>query len=126
MAAHNELGRWGEDVATEYLERKGYRIVERDWKSGHRDIDIIAQDGNELVFVEVKTRQTAQFGSPWEAVDYRKLHNIQSAINHYISFRRVNMRVRFDVVSIVATDRTNPQIEHIEDVQLVTYGGYRR
>lgn len=126
MAAHNELGQWGEMVAEDYLERKGYRIVERDWKSGHRDIDIIAQDGDELVFVEVKTRQTADFGNPWEAVDHRKIRNIKAAINHYINFRHLNMRVRFDIVSIVATDRNNPQIEHIEDIQLVTYGSYSR
>ena len=46
MAAHNELGKWGEDLATTYLEQKGYTIMERDWKSGRRDIDIIARDGN--------------------------------------------------------------------------------
>ena len=48
MAAHNELGKWGEDIASEYLIHNGYQIVERDWKSGRRDIDIIATDGNRL------------------------------------------------------------------------------
>ena len=57
MAAHNELGQWGEEVATDYLRRKGYTIVERDWKSGHRDLDIIAMDGQTLVVVEVKRRR---------------------------------------------------------------------
>ena len=56
MAAHNDLGKWGEDRAADYLQRKGYRIVARNWKSGHRDIDIIAMDGDEydgtVVFVE--------------------------------------------------------------------------
>ena len=56
MAAHNELGKWGEDLASDYLEQKCYTIMERDWKSGRRDIDIIAHDGNTIVFVEVKTR----------------------------------------------------------------------
>ena len=64
MAAHNELGKWGEDLATAYLEQKGYTIVERDWKSGRRDIDIIAIDGNTVVFVEVKTRKNNVFGEP--------------------------------------------------------------
>ena len=69
MAAHNELGKWGEDLATAYLEQKGYTIVERDWKSGRRDIDIIARDGNIVVFVEVKTRKNSVFGAPEEAED---------------------------------------------------------
>ena len=64
MAAHNELGKWGEDLAAAYLEQKGYTIMERDWKSGRRDIDIIARDGNIVVFVEVKTRRSSVFGEP--------------------------------------------------------------
>ena len=67
MAAHNELGKWGEDLATAYLEQKGYTIIERDWKSGRRDLDIIALDGNTVVFVEVKTRRSSVFGAPEEA-----------------------------------------------------------
>ena len=69
MAAHNELGKWGEDLASDYLEQKGYTIMERDWKSGRRDIDIIARDGNIVVFVEVKTRRSSVFGEPEEAID---------------------------------------------------------
>ena len=81
MAAHNELGKWGEDLATAYLEQKGYTIVERDWKSGRRDIDIIARDGNTVVFVEVKTRKNSVFGAPEEAIDFHKLQNLQQAIS---------------------------------------------
>ena len=70
MAAHNELGTWGEQCAVEYLRRKGYVILERDWKSGHRDLDIIAFDGVTMVFVEVKTRRNRMFADPEMAVDY--------------------------------------------------------
>ena len=77
MAAHNELGIWGEQCAEEYLRRKGYVILERDWKSGHRDLDIIALDGAVLVFVEVKTRRNRMFTDPEAAVDYRKIRNIK-------------------------------------------------
>ena len=52
MAAHNELGQWGENLAAEYLCSKGYVIIDRDWRSGHRDLDIIAEDGDVVVFVE--------------------------------------------------------------------------
>ena len=62
MAAHNDTGKWGEDLAAKYLEEKGYTIVERDWKSGRRDIDIIALDDDVVVFVEVKTRRNRLYG----------------------------------------------------------------
>ena len=67
MAEHNELGTWGETLAAEYLEKKGYQILERDWKSGHRDLDIIAMDGDTMVIVEVKTRRNRLFTDPkWQ------------------------------------------------------------
>ena len=120
MAAHNELGKWGEDLATAYLQGKGYAIIERDWKSGHRDIDIIAKDETgTIVFVEVKTRRSRVFGEPEEAIDYRKMQSLQQAINHYIKFRRINCEVRFDIVSIVGTMDSDPEINHIKDVALL-------
>ena len=95
MAAHNELGKWGEDLATAYLEQKGYTIVERDWKSGRRDIDIIARDGN------------------------IKLQNLQQAINHYVKYKHIRQPIRFDIVSIVGTIGQTPDIRHIQDVTLI-------
>ena len=80
MAAHNELGKWGEDLATDFLEKKGYEIIERDWKSGHIDLDIIAQEGTTLVVVEVKTRRNRLYGDPEEAVDYKK--KVESSVGH--------------------------------------------
>ena len=119
MAAHNELGIWGEQCAEEYLRSKGYVILERDWKSGHRDLDIIALDGAVLVFVEVKTRRTRVFGEPEEAIDYRKIQSLQQAINHYIKYRRINSSVRFDIISIVGTTDSEPELDHIKDVALI-------
>ena len=120
MAAHNELGKWGEDLAVAYLQGKGYTIIERDWKSGRRDIDIIAKDETDtIVFVEVKTRRNRLFGEPEEAIDYRKMQSLQQAINHYIKFRRLNGNVRFDIISIVGTIGTEPEINHIKDVSLI-------
>lgn len=126
MAVHNELGKWGEELAADYLERKGMRILERNWRSGHRDIDIIARTVQEIVFVEVKTRRTANFGDPWEAVDWRKQKNLLAAINHYVRSRCIDLRIRFDIISIVMTDPDHPQIQHLEDVQLLSYGCFQR
>ena len=115
MALHNELGKWGEDVAAEYLERQGYTIIERDWKSGHRDLDIIALDGDTIVFVEVKTRSNRMFTDPEMAVDYQKIRHLQQAANHYIKYRHINHDIRFDIITVVGTMNDSPAIDHIKD-----------
>ena len=116
MAAHNELGTWGEELAAQYLLKKGYTILERDWKSGHRDIDIIAIDGDVVVFVEVKTRRNRLFIEPEEAVDYMKLRNLRAAINHYVKYKRIDHEIRLDVITVVGTPQQGePDISHIED-----------
>lgn len=117
MAQHNDTGKWGEELATQFLQQKGYEIVERDWHLGHRDIDIIARspDYSELVFVEVKTRTTDVIMKPEDAVDIRKIRNIGIAANGYIKMLGVTEQLRFDIISVVGKDKDSAQIEHIED-----------
>ena len=119
MAEHYELGQWGEEVAADYLRRKDYTIVERNWKSGHRDLDIIAWDGasQSLVFVEVKTRRNRMFSDPEEAVNHQKMYHLRKAANHYVKYRRLDCNLRLDVITVVGTPETVPEIEHIEDFQ---------
>jgi len=101
------------------LREKGYVILERDWHSKHRDIDIIAQNGETIVFVEVKTRRNNDFGTPLKAVDHQKQQNLLRAINHYIHYRRLDCPWRFDVISIVGTPGCqDPQIAHLEDINI--------
>ena len=119
MAAHNELGKWGEDLAARYLQQRGYVVVERDWRLGHRDIDIVALDGDTAVFVEVKTRRNRMFGEPEDAIDYRKRQSLLAAINQYVRMRRINCEIRFDIVTVVGTMDGEPEIDHIKDVRLV-------
>ena len=119
MAAHNDLGKWGEDCAAEYLQRMGYTIVARDWKSGHRDIDIIAMDAATAVFVEVKTRTSRAIVDPETAVNYQKRRNLQSAINHYVKYFHVDSDIRFDIITVVGTiGAATPEIEHLKDIPL--------
>lgn len=118
LAYHAALGKWGEDTATVYLQDKGYTIVERDWHSAHRDIDIIATDGDMLVFVEVKTRSNDFFGTPEQAVDYRKQQNLRHAINHFLKYHHTDLPWRFDVITVIGTIGTQPAINHIEDFSL--------
>ena len=119
MAAHNDLGKWGEDLAADYLRDKGYVIIDRDWKSGHHDLDIVAKEDETLVIVEVKTRRNRLFGNPEEAVDYRKLRSLQMAINHYIKYRHINGDSRLDIITVVGTVGEEPEIEHIKDVSMI-------
>lgn len=117
MAAHNELGEWGEEKAAQYLSRGGYTICQRDWKSGKRDLDIVAltPDGTTLVFVEVKTRASDELESPQDAVTRKKMASVGCAANDYIKSFAVEDEVRFDVISVVGTNDSDIRIEHIED-----------
>lgn len=118
MAAHNELGRRGEDIAARYMEQKGWYIRHRDWRYHHTDIDMVCidEDDTTLVFVEVKTRSSAEHGRPSEAVDADKRRNIVSAATAYkMMFRKENRRIRYDIISIIATPDGKTNIEHIEN-----------
>lgn len=113
---HLKMGVWGEELAAAYLRENGYIILERDWHSKHRDIDIIAQQGDCIVFVEVKTRRNSEFADPIQAVNYQKLKNLRLAINHYINYRKIDNPWRFDVITIIGTmGTTKPEIHHIKD-----------
>jgi len=117
MAEHNETGRRGEDLATAFLLSKGYGILERNWKSGRKEVDIIAQDGTDVVFVEVKTRTAEDVLSALDAVDRRKQSHIIAAAEAYIQTMRLNLSPRFDIVTVVG-EAPNQQFEHIVDAYL--------
>ena len=117
MAKHNELGKIGEELAVQFLIDKGYEILERNWRNIHKEIDIIAKEGEDLVIVEVKARQTDEYGEPDIAVTKRKQRMLIAAANAYILRNNLDMSTRFDIVSIVFKDG-EPVIEHIEDAFL--------
>ena len=113
---HNiKLGKLGEDLATDYLVSKGYTIFERNWRNHHKEIDIIAFDGKMLVIVEVKTRQTDDFGTPNLAVDRRKQRLLIAAANAYIFRHNIDYETRFDIITVVVKEGQEPNIEHLED-----------
>lgn len=117
MAEHNDLGKWGEDEAALYYEDRGYEILERDWKVGKRDIDLIAltEDKDTLVFVEVKTRQNNDLLEPEEAVDVKKMRNLAIAANAYVKLHGLDMDVRFDIISVIGKCSCVESIECFED-----------
>jgi putative endonuclease len=100
-------GKNGEELAVRYLEEQGYAIVARNYRLRMGEIDIIARDGEFLVFVEVKTRRSSRFGSPFEAVDFRKQQQIIRVARMYLSRHGgENRAVRFDVVAVYFEQRT--------------------
>jgi putative endonuclease len=117
MAKHNDLGKWGEDYAEEYLIKKGYTVAARDWHLGKRDIDIIAYtpDALTIVFVEVKTRRWDDVMDPTEAVNRQKIKSIGYCANAYIKDFNIDLDMRFDIIAIVGSQETDIKIHHIED-----------
>lgn len=108
-----EVGSWGEQQAREYLVQKGYCILETNWHDSHREIDIIASKGDDIVIVEVKTR-TSTFMNPIDAVNKQKQKLLIAAANYYVKKNHIDKNVRFDIISIVATNG-EIQLEHIEN-----------
>ncbi|MEN8190775.1 MAG: YraN family protein [Thermodesulfobacteriota bacterium] len=116
-------GRRGEQLAAEFLESLGYSVVERNFRWGGAEVDIIVRTDSTLVFVEVKTRKSSSFGSPAEAVTLKKQQQINRvALNYLTRCKGPKMNIRFDVIAVVITERTGPQIEHIPNAFEATLG----
>lgn len=115
MAEHNDLGKWGEDVALAYLLDQGYRLLDRNWHQGHRDLDLIMQQDDTLVIVEVRTRRNNLFMDPEQTVDALKMVSLSKAANAYIRLHRISLNIRFDIVAITGTPSSDFTINHIED-----------
>ncbi|HCE54813.1 MAG: hypothetical protein APF83_06765 [Lutibacter sp. BRH_c52] len=114
MAKHNELGELGEDLAVEELEKKGYEIVERNWRYKKAEIDIIARKDEVLAIVEVKTRSSDYFGDPQDFVNTKKIKMLVEAVNEYVNSKDLEVEVRFDIMAIII-NKNKLTIEHLED-----------
>ncbi|MCD6557384.1 MAG: YraN family protein [Bacteroidales bacterium] len=114
MAKHNILGNKGEQAAAEYLAGKSYKILARNKRYGHLEIDIIAEYRDMIIFVEVKSRSGTYFEQPFQAVTIKKQKKIIKAANIYIEENEIDLEARFDIISIVEQNGKF-QIEHIED-----------
>jgi putative endonuclease len=114
MADHNDFGKQGEEIAVDFLQKKGYKILERNWKSGKNEIDIIATEGKYIIVVEVKARHSNFAGEPEIAVTMDKQRALIRAANAYVHIMNRSEEVRFDIVSILVVNGKE-QIHHIED-----------
>ncbi|HOP85981.1 MAG TPA: YraN family protein [Syntrophorhabdaceae bacterium] len=112
-----EQGKEGEDKATSILKAKGYKIIERNYRNPFGEIDIVAEEGGYLVFIEVKKRNTETFGDPLHAIDEAKKRHIIKSAQYYLKSHKLNnKKARFDVVGI-----TKDNIKIVKNAFLVEY-----
>ncbi|GAA3632040.1 YraN family protein [Flavivirga jejuensis] len=114
MAQHNELGKKGEQLAVDFLLKNGYDIVERNYRSGKAEVDIIAQQKDTLAIIEVKTRSTTDFGNPQDFVKPKQIQRLVNAVDEYVNTNDLDVEVRFDIIAIVKEGK-GFNIEHLED-----------
>lgn len=113
MAQHNDIGKWGENLAYEYLVAHGYAITERNWRLGHYEIDLIAVKGNRIIFVEVKTRADKDC-DPTDAIDEKKIRRTVRSANAYVTTYALPHEVQFDIIAISGTPN-DYELRHIPD-----------
>lgn len=110
--SHIDLGKSGEDLALKYLLEQDYKFMDRNYRYGKGELDLVMQQGNELVVVEVKTRSSEKYGSPIIAVSRKKQQQIIKVANSYIAQNQIDKEVRFDVISIII-NQYERKVEHI-------------
>lgn len=117
VTARGRLGRQGEALAREYLIRRGCQVLGQNVRLGRHEVDLIVRDGNDVVFVEVKTRASDRFGEPEAAVTRRQLAHLERAIAVYVQAHQEVRRVRFDVIAVRwAGAGERPQLRHLRAV----------
>lgn len=124
MAQHNIVGSWGEKVAANLLTAKGMAIVASNWKSGKYELDIIAQTGTMIVFVEVKTRTDASQQDPYEAFTAAKQRRMLLSADAFMHANPSPLTPRFDFIAITGNEH-DYKIEHIEDLYMPALRTYR-
>ena len=115
MGKHNDLGKRGEDLAAQFLEEKNYQLLERNWRHGRAELDIIAMDGKTMIFAEVKTRSDDIFERPENAVKNKKRGLMIKAAIGYMHKSKHENAIRFDILSVILRGVATPQIDHFKD-----------
>ena len=114
MAQHNELGEKGEQLAVDFLLKKGYNIVERNYRFDKAEVDIIAKKKDILAIIEVKTRSSTDFGNPQDFVKPKQIQRLVKAVDEYVTSNSLDVEVRFDIIAIVKAGK-GYEIEHLEN-----------
>lgn len=113
MAHKDDLGRWGEDIATEFLRTEGYEIVDRGWRCSRGEVDIIARRGGALAFVEVKTRRSLRYGHPLEAITPAKFSRLRILAGEWCRSTGLPFgAIRIDGIGIVGDGAHVDSLDH--------------
>lgn len=115
MSKHNETGINGENIAANFLLKNGFTILHRNWCHGKKEIDIIASKDDLLIFIEIKTRTSFDFGFPEEAVTLRKQNYLKAAAEAFLEDKPQYLKIRFDIVSVLLENDNAKEIVHFED-----------
>lgn len=114
MAEHNELGKIGEEMAVEFLQKEGYTILQTNYTFQKAEIDILAEKAGVLAVVEVKTRSSLDFGLPQDFVKPKKIQLLVKAVDAFVTQNDLDLEVRFDIIAIHKEDKSFV-IEHLID-----------
>ncbi|WP_367756023.1 YraN family protein [Flavobacterium sp. WC2430] len=114
MAEHNELGKFGEEMAVAFLQKEGYEILDTNWTFQKAEIDIIAKKEDILAIVEVKTRSSIEFGLPQDFVKPKKIQLLVKSVDAYVVEKNMDVNVRFDIIAIHKEGKSFV-IEHLID-----------
>ena len=115
MGKTNETGARGERIAEEYLRNEGFEILHRNWRTAHKEVDLIATEDGMLVIVEIKTRADLRFGFPEEAVSTSKQRHLREAAEVFLRLFPEHRTARFDVVSIIEKNGMVKDLRHFRD-----------
>ena len=115
MADHNDFGKLAEELAESFLVEKNYKILAKNYRYLKAEVDIIAQFENQIVIVEVKARATDAFMLPQEAINKKKIRLIVSAANEFLETNNIELETRFDVISVLPSEKGKLEITHIEN-----------
>lgn len=111
-----DIGSHGEDIAMEWLREQGFYIVERNWRIGHYEIDIIAQHFDTLHFVEVKTRKLGGWQSPYDSITEQKKNALRKGAMAYRTIHRTPLEIEFDLIAVIIDDHNHHTIEYTKNI----------
>ena len=111
-----DIGGRGEDIAMEWLRERGYLIVERNWRIGHYEIDIIAQHYDTLLFVEVKTRRDSGWQSAYDSINDSKIRSLRRGAMAFRAIRRIQLNLQFDLIAVTVDPFGNHTVEYTENI----------
>lgn len=114
MLSHREIGTTAEEIAQQHILKLGYRILDTNWQYGHLELDIVALENDQLVVVEVKSRNGIRYEHPSEAITNTKIKRIVDAAEAYIFKKDLNLDTRFDVITIIFFGERF-ELEHFKD-----------